>query len=91
MLDGKGELHERLSDLGCSDDRAINKKDLCDRPIGDTVDIEFPIRDFIGPNKSARWRPNVLATMLDDGGYSSTTSYGGIMRTPTFDRILYQE
>ena len=29
--------------------------------------------------------------MLDDGGYSSATSYGGIMRTPAFDRILYQE
>jgi arylsulfatase A-like enzyme len=26
-------------------------------------------------------------TMLDDAGYSSASSYGGIMKTPTFDRI----
>jgi arylsulfatase A-like enzyme len=25
--------------------------------------------------------------MLDDAGYSSATSYGGVMRTPTFDRL----
>ncbi len=31
--------------------------------------------------------PNVLVIMLDDAGYSSATSYGGVMKTPTFDRI----
>jgi len=39
-LDGKGELHERIYDVACSDDRAINKKNRCDRPVGDTVDID---------------------------------------------------
>jgi hypothetical protein len=46
---------------------------------------------FIGQPKAPDGAPNVLAIMLDDGGYSSAASYGGIMRTPTFDRILYQE
>jgi hypothetical protein len=46
---------------------------------------------FIGQPKAPDGAPNVLVIMLDDGGYSSATSYGGIMRTPTFDRILYQE
>ena len=31
--------------------------------------------------------PNVLIVMLDDAGYSSATSFGGVMKTPTFDRI----
>jgi len=46
---------------------------------------------FIGQPKAPDGAPNVLVIMLDDGGYSSATSYGGIMRTHTFDRILYQE
>jgi hypothetical protein len=43
--------------------------------------------DFIGPPKAPDGAPNVLVIMLDDGGYSSATSYGGVMRTPTFDRL----
>jgi arylsulfatase A-like enzyme len=43
--------------------------------------------DFIGPPKASDGAPNVLIVMLDDGGYSSATSYGGVMRTPTFDRL----
>ena len=47
--------------------------------------------DFIGQPKAPDGAPNVLAIMLDDGGFSSAASNGGIMRTPTFDRILYEE
>jgi arylsulfatase A-like enzyme len=43
--------------------------------------------DFIGQPKAPEGAPNVLVIMLDDAGYSSATSYGGVMRTPTFDRI----
>jgi len=42
---------------------------------------------FIGPHKAPEGAPNVLIVMLDDAGYSNATSYGGVMRTPTFDRI----
>ena len=43
--------------------------------------------DFIGQKKAPKGAPNVLIIMLDDAGYSNATSYGGVMRTPTFDRI----
>ena len=43
--------------------------------------------DFIGQPKAPEGAPNVLVIMLDDAGYSSATSYGGVMRTPTFDRL----
>ena len=43
--------------------------------------------DFIGQKKASENASNVLIIMLDDAGYSSATSYGGVMRTPTFDRI----
>jgi hypothetical protein len=46
---------------------------------------------FIGQPKAPDVAPNVLAIMLDDRGYSSAASYGGIMRPPTFDIILYQK
>ena len=38
--------------------------------------------DFIGQPKAPEAAPNVLIIMLDDAGYSSATSYGGVMRTP---------
>jgi hypothetical protein len=47
--------------------------------------------NFIGKPKAPDGAPNVLAIMLDGGGYSSAASNRGIMRTPTFDRILYEE
>ncbi len=52
---------------------------------GKTLDESKP--DFIGQPKAPEGAPNVLVIMLDDAGYSSATSYGGIMRTPAFDRI----
>ena len=42
---------------------------------------------FVGPKKAPEGAPNVLVIMLDDAGYSNAGSYGGAMRTPTFDRI----
>jgi arylsulfatase A-like enzyme len=70
--------------------------------IGDSNAIPYPLEewkgvqgktladskpDFIGQPKAPEGAPNVLVIMLDDGGYSSATSYGGVMRTPTFDRL----
>ena len=43
--------------------------------------------DFVGAKKAAKGSPNVLVIMLDDAGYSNAGSYGGPMKTPTFDRI----
>ncbi|MEZ5276103.1 MAG: arylsulfatase [Opitutaceae bacterium] len=42
---------------------------------------------FVGQPKAPDGAPNVLVIMLDDAGYSNATSYGGVMRTSTFDRI----
>jgi arylsulfatase len=43
--------------------------------------------DFIGQKKADKDAPNVIVIMLDDAGYSNATSFGGVMKTPTFDRI----
>jgi len=56
---------------------------------GKTLVVSKPY--FIGQPKGPDGAPNALVIMLDDGGYSSAASYGGIMRPPTFDIILYQE
>jgi hypothetical protein len=40
--------------------------------------------DFIGRPKAPKDAPNVLVVMLDDAGYSNATSFGGVMKTPTF-------
>jgi hypothetical protein len=65
--------------------------------IGDSNAIPYPLEtwkgvqgktladskpDFIGQPKAPDGAPNVLIVMLDDGGYSSATSYGGVMRHP---------
>ena len=39
-LDTGGELHEQVYDVMCSDDRTINDKHRCEKPVGNTVDIE---------------------------------------------------
>ena len=38
-LDDKGDLHEKIYDIACSDDRAIGSDKRCDRPVGSTVDV----------------------------------------------------
>ncbi len=39
-LDADGELHEQVYDVMCSDDRAITEEHRCDKPVGNTVDVE---------------------------------------------------
>jgi hypothetical protein len=39
-MDAKGELHEQVYDVLCSDDRAVNAQQRCDKPVGNTVDVE---------------------------------------------------
>jgi hypothetical protein len=39
-MDGDGELHERVYDVMCSDDRAIDSTHRCEKPVGNTVDVE---------------------------------------------------
>lgn len=43
--------------------------------------------DFVGAVKAKEGSPNVLVIMLDDAGYSNAGSFGGAMKTPTFDKI----
>jgi arylsulfatase A-like enzyme len=84
-----------LSIVSCSQ-LAINQK------LGNSNSIPYPKGGMErGPGKDPggletrfyrtaqgpRGAPNVLVIMLDDAGYSSATSYGGVMRTPTFDRL----
>jgi hypothetical protein len=38
-LDNRGELHDRILDVLCSDDRAVNDEGRCERPVGNTVNI----------------------------------------------------
>src|SRR5210317_1879323 len=43
--------------------------------------------DFIGQPEAPEGAPNVLVIMLDDAGYSNATYFGGVMKTPTLDRL----
>jgi hypothetical protein len=38
-LDAKGELHEKVYDVLCSDDRPVNDQHRCAKPVGNTVDV----------------------------------------------------
>ena len=39
-IDYDGKAHERVYDVMCSDDRAITDESRCDRPVGNTVNVE---------------------------------------------------
>ena len=39
-LDKKGELHEQVYDVMCSDNRTTNKKHRCDKAVGNTVNVK---------------------------------------------------
>jgi hypothetical protein len=39
-LDGKGELHEQVYDVLCSDGRTITEEHRCGKPVGNTVDVK---------------------------------------------------
>jgi hypothetical protein len=38
-LDDDGDLHEKIYDIGCSDERPIGSNDRCDGPVGSTVNV----------------------------------------------------
>ena len=38
-LNSTGALQEKVYDVMCYDNRSINSKGLCDKPVGNTVDI----------------------------------------------------
>jgi len=38
-LDKEGNLHEKVYDASCSDDRHLTAEHQCDRPVGNTVDV----------------------------------------------------
>ena len=72
-LDAKGKLHEQIYDVACSDDRAITAKHRCDRPVGNTVDVENATctNDIGDPLLMAYWeeirisiRSNVLSLYI---------------------------
>jgi hypothetical protein len=39
-MDSEGELHKQVYDVLCSDERTINDKHRCDKPVGNTVDVK---------------------------------------------------
>jgi len=39
-MDGKGELHEQVYDVLCSNGRKITERYRCERPVGNTVDVK---------------------------------------------------
>ncbi len=39
-MDAAGELHEKIYDIACADGRAIDERNRCNAPVGDTVDVE---------------------------------------------------
>ena len=55
-LDSSGEVHERIYDVACSDDRAIVERG-CERPVGNTVDVaDASYANTIGdPFLAAHW------------------------------------
>ena len=40
----------------------------------------------VKPGKSA---PNVVLILVDDVGFSATTSFGGVIQTPSFDKLTH--
>jgi hypothetical protein len=55
-LDSRSEVHERIYDVACSDDRAIEEH-RCERPVGNTVDVaDASYTNTIGdPFLAAHW------------------------------------
>jgi hypothetical protein len=55
-LDAGGDTHERIYDVACADNRGVEGR-RCDRPVGDTVDVETATyRNSIGdPYLAAAW------------------------------------
>ncbi len=47
-------------------------------------DTKFPPIEPLRPPKGA---PNVLIVLIDDAGYGSSSAFGGVINTPTFERL----
>lgn len=53
--------------------------------IGKTADVSSPA--WPAPNRAKEGSPNVLIWVLDDVGFGQLSSYGGLVETPTLDRL----
>lgn len=53
--------------------------------IGKTLEESTPY--FLPTKKPPKGAPNILVIMLDDGGFSQMSSFGGPIKTPGFDRV----
>src|SRR5262245_65727040 len=59
-------------------------------PVGITpIDAKDPDASFpaIEPLRPPDGAPNVLVILLDDTGFGATSTFGGPVATPTFDRL----
>lgn len=68
-------------------DRTILPIQLPARQTTDVVDVrqaKAPAHIRVTPPAGA---PNVLIVLMDDLGFAGTSAFGGVMQTPTFDRI----
>jgi arylsulfatase A-like enzyme len=52
--------------------------------------IEAPPRSFATRLKAAPGAPNILLIMTDDVGFGASSTFGGPIPTPTFDRLASQ-
>ena len=59
------------------------------RPETAMMDARDPDQVFpkIEPVKPPAGAPNVLVVLLDDVGFGATTAFGGVVNTPTADRL----
>jgi len=73
-LDSKGELHERIYDVVCSDDRKIKQR-RCEKPVGNTVDV-----------KKARYTNNIGDALLM--GYWKDPDFDPKQRAFYYVRVL---
>jgi len=46
--------------------------------------------DWTGPIKAPKGAPNVVWIILDDVGFGASSTFGGVIRTPTFDSLASQ-
>ncbi|WP_370981161.1 DUF3604 domain-containing protein [Agaribacterium sp. ZY112] len=86
-LDAEGQLHERVYDVACSDGRRINRKGLCKKAVGNTVDLE-----------TATWSNSIgeaeLAQVWTDPDFDASEPafyYVRVLEIPTPRWVLYDK
>jgi hypothetical protein len=86
-LDAQGELHERVFDVAVSDGRKIGKDGRCNKPVGNTVDLEAGTwYNTIGASE--------LMTVWTDPDFSPDQKafyYARIMEIPTPRWVVYDK